>query len=498
MKLILAASVALLGVLVWRSLGWPLIHDAPLMHYVAWLITQGTVPYRDVFDMNLPGVYLIHLGALAVGGHGDLAWRLFDLGWLASTCVLLFAFCRPMSGGWAAAGGAALFALYHLSGGAWRVGQRDFLLCLFLLAGIFGVARAIERHGALSPLLVGGLALGAAMTVKPHVGLFWAGCTLAVIGSARRQGFPAARAAAAVAGAALVVPGLVFGWLAWRGGLGPFVDILTGYVLPLYSRVGRTPAWTALRWYEYGWQLWLLFAGLAALAVLSPAREGFAARKGLAVMGAVYGGLHFWLQGKGWEYQLYPLALFLCALAPLAAVGAADASGALPRALELRRGVALVLWAGLVTVLGVKGVHALDAPWIAEKAHRVAAVTSDLRHLLPPRGGGPGPTVQVMDVTEGGIHALFELGLREPTRFLYDFHFFHDEGDPRIRALRAEFASALETGQPAAIVVFRDTWNRPGYDRLSDFPQVRRLLEDSYRLAVEGDGYRIYAKRSRS
>jgi len=47
-------------------------------------------------------------------------------------------------------------------------------------------------------------------------------------------------------------------------------------------------------------------------------------------------------------------------------------------------------------------------------------------------------------------------------------------------------------------VVFRDTWNRPGYDRLSDFPQVRRLLEDSYRLAVEGDGYRIYAKRSRS
>jgi len=489
----LAASVALLGVLVSRSLGWPLIHDAPLMHYVAWLITQGAVPYRDVFDMNVPGVYLIHLGVLGVGGHGDLAWRLFDLGWLAALCVLLFIFCRPMCGGWTAAGGAALFALYHLSGGAWRVGQRDFLLCLFLLAGTFGVARAIERHGALAPLLIGGLSLGAAMTVKPHAGLLWVGCILAVIGAARRQGFPPARAAAAVVGGALVVPALVFGWLAWRGGFGPFVDILVGYVLPLYSRVGRMPAWAALRWYEYGWQLWLLFAGLTAVALLSPAREGFTARKALAVMGAAYGALHFWIQGKGWEYQLYPLACFLCALAPLAAAGARAASRA-----GARRGVALVLWAGLVVVLGVKGAHALDAPWVADKAHRVAAVTSDLRRLLPPGGHDPAPTVQVMDVTEGGIHALFTLGLRQPTRFLYDFHFFHDQDDPRIRALRAEFARGLEIGQPAAIVVFRDTWNRQGYGRLSDFPEVQRLLEDSYRLAVEGDGYRIYAKRSRS
>ena len=55
------------------------------MHYIAWLIAQGAVPYRDAFDMNLPGVYLLHLAVLQVGGPGDLAWRLFDLGWLAAT-----------------------------------------------------------------------------------------------------------------------------------------------------------------------------------------------------------------------------------------------------------------------------------------------------------------------------------------------------------------------------------------------------------------------------
>ncbi len=86
--------------------------------------------------------------------------------------ALLWAYARPLGTGPAAAG-ALLFALYHLSGGAWRVGQRDFLLCLFLLAGAYGVARSIERGGALGPLVWGGLALGIGMTVKPHAGAFW-------------------------------------------------------------------------------------------------------------------------------------------------------------------------------------------------------------------------------------------------------------------------------------------------------------------------------------
>ena len=76
MKLILAASGALAAYLAWRSLGWPLIHDAPLMHYIAWVIAEGGIPYRDVFDMNLPGVYLIHAGSwdAAISPGGSSIW----------------------------------------------------------------------------------------------------------------------------------------------------------------------------------------------------------------------------------------------------------------------------------------------------------------------------------------------------------------------------------------------------------------------------------------
>jgi len=493
LKLILAGSAALLAYLVWRSLGWPLIHDAPLMHYVAWIIGQGGVPYRDVFDMNVPGVYLIHVAVLAVAGPGDLAWRLFDLGWLAATGGLLWAYARPLGAVPAAAGGV-LFALYHLSGGAWRVGQRDFLLCFLLLAGAYGLARSIERDGAFGPLVLAGLALGIGMTVKPHAGLFWIGSVAVAAVGARRARRPALTAAGAVLAAGLVAPAAVLGWLAWRGGFGPFIGVLTGYVLPLYGHVGRVSVWQAFGWYRLGGALWALLAALTVLALGSPAPAGTEARKLIALAGAVYGALHFLSQGKGWEYQLYPLAAFLCALAPFALhrPGGEPSRGRSP-ALPLRRTAALAVFAATVAVLGAKGVDALEAPWIAAKARVVAAVTRDLRPLAP-----AGSTVQVMDVTEGGVHALLNLHLRQPTRFLYDFHFFHDTGDPRIRALRAELVEGVTARPPAAVVVLRDTWNRPGYERLADWPEIVRLLDGSYTLAVEGDGYRVYARRAGS
>ncbi|HET7875457.1 MAG TPA: glycosyltransferase family 39 protein [Methylomirabilota bacterium] len=485
----MAASLALVGYLVWGSRSWPLIHDAPLMHYVAWLMSQGAVPYRDAFDMNLPGAYLIHSAVLATAGPSDLAWRLFDLAWLAATCLLLYAYCRPIGDHEAALLAALLFALYHLSGGAWRAGQRDFLLSLFLLAGAYGVSRALEEGGPALPLLLGGLALGAGMTLKPHAGLYWLGCAAAAGSSLRRAQRPALARAGVVLGGGLVIPALVFGWLAWRGGLRPFVEILAGYVLPLYSQVGRVGPWQPFGGYRWGWALWSLLLALGVLGLLSRAAQGWACRRVLALLGALYGLVHFIVQGKGWEYQLYPLAMFLVILAA-PALARATASGE-PRGLAaFARPAGLAVAAALVLVLGAKGADAQEAPWIADKARRVAAVTRDLEPLVP-----PGATAQVLDVTEGGVHALLNLHLRQPTRFLYDFHFFHDVGDRRIQALRDELAGGLVRTPPAAVVVFRDTWNRPGYERLAELPRVAALLARSYELAVDGDGYRIYVWR---
>jgi hypothetical protein len=104
--------------------------------------------------------------------------------------------------------------------------------------------------------------------------------------------------------------------------------------------------------------------------------------------------------------------------------------------------------------------------------------------------------VQVFDTTGGGIHALLRLGVREPTRFLYDFHFFHDTGHPTIRALRAELVRGLDARPPALIVLFEQGWPAGGYERFDAFPGLAERLV-RYDLVQAGPGYRIHAQRHR-
>ncbi len=489
--LVLGGLSALSLFLAWRSLSWPLIHDAPLMHYVAWRIGEGAVPYRDLFDMNFPGAYFLHAAVLALLGSGDLGFRVFDLAWLGWTCALLAAYSRSF-GMWSASGAALLFAAYHLAGGAWRAGQRDFLLVLFLLGGTHLVARYWEDGRSLRRAILAGLCLGGGMTIKPYAALWWLVLAATAAEGARRRGRPWGPAAATVIGFGLLVPAAVALWL-WRvGGLAPFLDILTRYVLPLYSGLGRAPLWQALGWHPYGGEILILVGTLSALSLWRVwARREFDIRRGLLLMGLGYGAVHYGIQGKGWEYHLYPLMGFAAPLATswvdrLPAEGGRRARAALSQAALLG---GLVL---LTVVLGLKGVEAAEPQWIALKERRVQSLVADLAGRVE-----AGSTLQVLDTTEGGVHALFLLRLSQPTRFLYDFHFFHDVEHPYVRSLRQEFLSALRRRPPEFIVFFERGWPRGGYERLAAFPALSAWIQGEYVLERERDGYRIYARRSR-
>jgi hypothetical protein len=474
--------IGLAGVVVyvgWLSLPWPLIHDAPIMHYVAWRIGQGAVPYRDLFDMNFPGVYLLHLFVLKTLGAGDGAWRLFDLVWLALGSLLIAAVARPW-GRLAAVGGALFFAAYHLGGGAWQAGQRDFLLCPFLLAGALGVARWHERE-VNRALLWGGLALGAGVTIKPHATLLALALMVLVL-AARQAGGSRWSALAMFTGALLVVPLAVLSWLAATGGLEAWRDIVSHYLLPLYSHLGSAASWTV-----YRWSLWPAIAVALVISishVVATRRLTF--RHAVVLTGLGYGLLHYVGQGKGWEYHLYPLAAF-------AAVLLFSEVAAVLRTRPVVLGVPLVAaLAFLVVVLGRTGAVTADARWIWDKERVVRVLAHDLDERRR-----PGDLVQVLDTTNGGLHALLRLGLVEPTRFLYDFHFFHDVDRPFIQALRAELIAGLDLSAPRFIVLFRRGWPSGREERINGFPELTRLLAERY-VAIWRPDYILYAKRDGS
>ena len=470
--------------LAWLSLPWPLFHDAPLMHYIAWRIGEGAVPYRDLFDMNAPGVYLLHLAVLRFLGPSDLAWRAFDLFALAMAVIVVALVARPW-GRIAAVGSGLAFACYHLAGGAWQAGQRDFLLCPFLLVGALGVARWIERRrdgesAGRASLAWSGLGMGAAVAIKPHALAFAALLGAVVIATAWRAGDATALPALVYAAGVAAVPLALVLWLAAIGGLGPWWRIVTTYLVPLYSRLGRSLPWTV-----YRWQVWIPMGLAAALSVGSAAwHHRFGARHLIALLGVVYGVAHYVVQGKGWEYHLYPLATFVAVLM------FAELEPLLARRVVLGAPLAASLLAALA-LLAAKGVEASSAQWAWDKERlaRICAYDIAVRRR-------PGDTVQVLDTTEGGVHALFLAGARQPTRFLYDFHFFHDTDTPVVQALRAELIRDLDARPPRFIVLFERGWPAGGYERLDTFPELRERIATRYALVQRRLGYMLYAKRN--
>src|SRR5262249_43154624 len=121
---------------------------------------------------------------------------------------------------------------------------------------------------------------------------------------------------------------------------------------------------------------------------------------------------------------------------------------------------------------------------------RAQAVADAIRPLVA-RGG----TVQILDTTAGGAHALLLAGARQPSRFLYDFHFYHDLEAPYVRRLRAELLASLRARPPAAVVLFERGWPSGGYERLERFPELRLWLDEGYAVRLAGDGFRLYAAR---
>ena len=134
-------------ILAGTTFRWPIVRDPPLYNYIGWLMTQGAVPYRDVFDNNLPGTYVIHFWVVTLLGDGDLAWRFFDLLCLVLINIATFLYCSRF-GRLSALTAVALFSAFHLYNGPLCAGQRDYILLVFIMWGIYFYQKYRESRGS--------------------------------------------------------------------------------------------------------------------------------------------------------------------------------------------------------------------------------------------------------------------------------------------------------------------------------------------------------------
>lgn len=472
--LCVAGLLAYLALSIPQTKDWKLIHDAPLMHYIAWLMSEGMVPYRDIFDMNMPGTYLIHFAVLKTLGEGDQAWRLFDLGWLALTFALIIFYCKRQ-GYLAGITAATIFACFHIAGGDMMAGQRDFLMLPFLVLGGHFVAYVTENRQRMISAFFAGVLFGCAFWIKPHV------VVLFIMLFLYAKIVSHSIFVSLLMGLGFLLPGAgVIGYLYLNQALLPWWEIVSQYLIPIYSTIG--PDLTAQE---------LIFTIVSSLAILLPflaLSTPLTGRFFVSLMGVIYGIFHFIIQKKGLEYHLSPLFLWASIFAAYRIGSNLKAPRTAPRLTGLIGIATACLLASPLYLMNP------DKLMPSEEAHNdmSAVVTDDLRAILK-----PGDDVQIMDHTSGAIHAALNLKLKPATRFLRDFHFFTATDKYYVQQLEDEFIRTLNQKMPKAVIVTDQSWpdETRGFTRLNDSPNLLNLLIEKYYLQIDNPQYRIYIRR---
>ena len=72
-------SLVILILAALPTLLYPLTRDQGAYAYIADLMMQGGVPYRDAWDLKPPAVYFVYWLAFALFGRSEFAVRLLDV-----------------------------------------------------------------------------------------------------------------------------------------------------------------------------------------------------------------------------------------------------------------------------------------------------------------------------------------------------------------------------------------------------------------------------------
>lgn len=480
---------------VYSTWHWPLVGDASLYHYVAFLMDHGLAPYRQIVEINMPGSYLAEWLVIHTFGPGPLAWRIFDFTLMAATGAAMILIARPY--GWFAGfAAAALFALIHGQDGVAFPGERDLIMTA-LLGWACALVILSWRRGAQWLIFLAALLAGLASTIKPLT--IVAGVALVVVAMLHRRSRAMPWGRAAVYGCAgLLLPLLaVYAYLVYEHAVGAFIATMLGLT----------------RYYNGMYRRGLVFllqhsvAPIGALVLiwllLRVTQKQWNWEKGLLAGGVLFGLLSYCGQARGFPYHRYPLLFFLLLLMAIDFLAA------------FRQPV-MRYFAALGTVYALL----ILAPQCAIKAARfdwrnqefISMLSSDLNDL---GGSSLSGHVQCFDTIAGCINTLYRDQLVQATGFIYDCYGYAPRGTVMpgtIDRYRAAFMDALLRNPPQVVVVTNQYCQTgpDGYDKLKRWPQANAWLAEHYRLYVERmpphsiywwnrtvppSGYRIYVRQ---
>jgi hypothetical protein len=474
------------------SIHWPLVNDPAQLQYACFLMAHGMAPYRDLIEMNMPGIYLVNLAVLHTMGASFLAWRIFDFALIASAAAAMVYIALPLD--WLAGMLAAtLLFLYHGRDGQGNAGQRDLIIATLLLIA-FALMFYAARNRKAWPMALFGLVTMFAATIKPVPLPAMVVVFVFAVVHLRARGVSAWRVVLYGVAGSLVPIAAVILFLAHWHAMAAFYQVLR-VDLPYYARIGRIGPKRLVMLLENPSARML---GLIALPVLWKLRKHTSWEHAMVLAGIMTGLICYWTQGRGFNYHRYTLMGFFYVWVSMEFF----------RAIRMKSKVFRVLGiVGLAASLVICVQYIDKASGRIWKTGYINGMDEDLAKLGGAKLSGH---VQCIATSADCSTGLYRMKLVQSTGLFYDFYLFgirpDASGVPAILVNREKFVRQWDANPPEVVVVDSTLYPdiRPDFGKLNNWPEFRDMLDANYTLYSDrrfGYGeagpmrYRIYVRK---
>ena len=150
----------------------PLERDEGEYAYGGQLILQGILPYQQIYNMKLPGIYAAYAGMMAIFGQTHPGIHLGLMFLNAATIVFVFLLAKQLYDSIVGLVAAAVFAIMSILPSVQGIfANAEHFVILFAVGGLWILLKAMDEDRPWL-LLVSGLMLGIGFLMKQHGAAF--------------------------------------------------------------------------------------------------------------------------------------------------------------------------------------------------------------------------------------------------------------------------------------------------------------------------------------
>ncbi len=323
-------------------------------------------PYRDLLEINMPGIYLVNWSVMHALGAGSVAWRVFDFALMGVAAWAMIVIAWPYE--WlAGVFGATLFILFHGRDGAGQDGSAGFHYCRAVVVRLRISLRIFSPPAYLAHVCLRALCRVSGHHQADTVAVCFAPFSVLAAVRWKRTGEPITKPVLYALGGLATPLAIVCAFLIYKHALHSFWYLLR-VVLPFYETLGRVPVCDAA---EADDDNLGRTVAVIALTIAVMKRDWWNWEGKLLVLGILFGFASYFGQGKAFAYHRYPMLAFLFLWAGLQ----------ITTALRAQRRVRPFAIAGVTFVVILAPLYVREASRKVWDPKFADSLTTDLSHL---------------------------------------------------------------------------------------------------------------------